>query len=67
MEKKKKNQPANTRDIRDMDSIPGSGRSPGGEHGNPLWYSYLENPHGQRNLVGCSPWDCKESDMTKAT
>ena len=65
--KKKKNQPANTRDIRDMDSIPGSGRSPGGGHGNPLWYSYLENPHGQRSLVGCSQWDCKESDMTKVT
>ena len=22
-------------------------------------------PHGQRNLVGCSPWDCKESDTTE--
>ena len=28
----------------DMDSIPGSGRSPGGENGNPLQYSFLENP-----------------------
>ena len=28
----------------DMDWIPGSGRSPGGGHGNPLQYSYLENP-----------------------
>ena len=28
----------------DMDSIPGSGRSPGGEHVNPLQYSCLENP-----------------------
>ena len=28
----------------DPGSIPGSGRSPGGGHGNPLWYSYLENP-----------------------
>ena len=28
----------------DMGSIPGSGRSPGGWHGNPLWYSCLENP-----------------------
>ena len=27
-----------------MGSIPGSGRSPGGRHGNPLQYSYLENP-----------------------
>ena len=28
----------------------------GGGHGNPLQYSYLENPHGQRSLAGCSPW-----------
>ena len=39
------NPPANTGDIRDRDSIPGLGRSPGGEHGNPiLQYSCLENP-----------------------
>ena len=31
-------------DIRDVGSIPGLGRSPGGEHGNPLQYSCLENP-----------------------
>ena len=36
--------PANTRDTRDMGSIPGSGRCPGGGHGNPLQYSCLENP-----------------------
>ena len=28
----------------DADSIPGSGRSPGEEHGSPLQYSFLENP-----------------------
>ena len=39
-----KNQPANIGDKRDMGSIPGSGRSPGGGHGNPLWYTCLENP-----------------------
>ena len=39
-----KNQPGNAGDIRDMGSIPGSGRSPGGGHGNPLQYSCLENP-----------------------
>ena len=39
-----KNPPANARDIRDMSSIPGLGRSPGGEHGNPLQYSCLKNP-----------------------
>ena len=39
-----KNTPANAGDIRDEGSIPRSGRSPGGGHGNPLQYSYLENP-----------------------
>ena len=39
-----KNLPANERDIRDAGSIPGLGRYPEGGHGNPLWYSYLENP-----------------------
>ena len=43
--------------------IPGLGRSPGGGHGNPLQYSCLENPHGQRILAGYSPWGLKESDM----
>ena len=39
-----KNLHANAGDIRDMGSIPGSGRSPGGGHGNLLQYSYLKNP-----------------------
>ena len=39
-----KNSPASAGDVRDMDSIPGSGRSPGGGHGNPFQYSYMENP-----------------------
>ena len=39
-----KNLPANAEDVRDAGSIPGSGRSPGGGHGNPLQYSCLENP-----------------------
>ena len=39
-----KNPPANAGDARDTGSVPGSGRSPGGEHGNPCQYSYLENP-----------------------
>ena len=39
--------------------------SSGGGHGNPLQYSCLENPHGQRSLVGYSPWGRKESDTTK--
>ena len=38
-----KNPPANVRDAKDVGSILGSGRSPGGGHDNPLQYSYLEN------------------------
>ena len=51
----------------DLGSIPGSGRSPGGGNRSPLQYSCLENPHGQRILVGFCPWGCKESevDMTE--
>ena len=37
-----KNLPANAGDIRDVVSIPGLGRLPGGEHSNPLQYSCLE-------------------------
>ena len=48
----------------DLGSNPGLGRSPGRGHGNPLQYSCLENPHGQRSLVSCSPWGHKESDRT---
>ena len=33
--------------------------------GNPLQYSCLENPHGQRSLMGYSPWDHKELDTTE--
>ena len=39
-----KNAPANAQDIRDMGSVSGSGKSPGGGHGNTLQYSSLENP-----------------------
>ena len=39
-----KNPPAHVGDLRDIGSIPGSRRSPGGGHGNPLQYSWLENP-----------------------
>ena len=42
--KEVKNPPINAGDTRDWDSIPGSGRSPGDGHGNPLQYSGLENP-----------------------
>ena len=43
----------------DLHLIPGLGRSPGGVHDNPLQYSCMENPHGQRNLVGYNPWGCR--------
>ena len=43
-----KNPPPNPRDIRDVGSIPGLGRSPGGGHGNSLQYSCLENPMDRR-------------------
>ena len=42
--KKKKKSTCSTRVAEDLGSIPGLGRSPGGGHGNPLQYSYLENP-----------------------
>ena len=42
-----KNMLTSAGDIRDMGSIPGSGRSPGGRHGNPLQYSCLEDPMGR--------------------
>ena len=62
-----KNLPANAGDVRDTGSTHGSGRSSGGEHGNPLQYSCLENPPEQRSLVGYSPRSHKESDMTEVT
>ena len=48
-----------TCNVGDLGSTPGLVRSPGGGHGNPLQYSYLENPHGQRSLMGYSPWGLK--------
>ena len=58
-----KNSPVNARDT---GSIPGSGRSPGGGHGNPLQYSCLENP------IDRGAWQpivhgVTESDITEAT
>ena len=50
-----KNLPANPGHIRDVGSIPGSGRPCGGDYGNPLQYSCLGYPHGWRGLTGYSP------------
>ena len=49
----------------DLGSVPGLGGSPGGGHSNPFQYPCLENPHGQRSLVGYSPWGLEESDTTE--
>ena len=43
----------------DLGSFPGLGRSLGGGHSNPLQYSCLKYPHGQRSLIGYSPWGCR--------
>ena len=43
----------------DLSSIPGLGRSPGEGKGYPLQYSGLEN------FMDCSPWGCKNLDMTE--
>ena len=45
--------------VGDLGSFLKLGKSPEGGHGNPLQYSCLENPLGQRSLVGCSPWGLK--------
>ena len=54
-----------TCNVGDLGSIPGLGRPPRGGHGNPLQYSCLENPQGQKSLAGYRPWDHKESDITE--
>ena len=49
----------------DPGSIPGSGRSPGGGHGDPLVFLPGES-HGQRSLAGYSPWwGRRASDTTE--
>ena len=53
------------RGTRDMGSIPGLGRSPGGGKWQPLPVLFPEKSHGQRSLVGYSPKGPKESDMTE--
>ena len=62
-----KNLSANSGDIRDVDSIPGSGRSPGGGNGLPTPIFLPGESHGQRSLAGYSPWGHKELDTTGGT
>ena len=54
-----KNLPADAGDARETGSIPGLGRSPGGEHGNPLQYSCLEN------LMDREAWWAAVHEVTK--
>ena len=60
-----KNLPGSSGDLRDVGSIPGLGRSPGGGHGYPLQYSCKGNPHGHRSLAGYRPQGRKESHATE--
>ena len=60
-----KNPLANAGDISDVGWIPGSGRCPGGGHGNPLNYSCLENPMDKGSWQATQSH--KESDTTEAT
>ena len=60
-----KNPLGNAGEVRDAGVIPGLGRSPGGGHGNPIFLP--GESHGQKSLVGYSPWGHKESDATEVT
>ena len=61
-----KNPSANAGDIRDAGSIPGSGRPPGGGHGNPPQYSFLETPL-DRGTWWATVYSVAELDMTEVT
>ena len=58
------NPPANARDPRDAGLIPGSGRFPGEGNGNPLQYSYLENPMDRGAWWATVHGVAKQSDTT---
>ena len=60
-----KNPPANAGDTGDAGSIFGSGRVPGEGKWQPTPVFLPEKSHGERSLVGYSPWGRKELDMTK--
>ena len=55
------------RRLKDLCSIPGLGRSPGGGNGNPLQLFLPGESHGQRSLAGYSPRGHKELDLTDVT
>ena len=60
-----KNLACQCRKHRDVGLIPGSGIFPGGQHVNPSPVFLPGESHGQRRLVGYSPWGGRESDMTE--
>ena len=60
-----KNPPANAGDAKDMGSIPGPGRCPGGGNGNPLQYPCLENPMDRGTWRAIVHRGCTESDTTE--
>ena len=62
-----KNLPANAGDIRDAGLILGSGRCPGGGHGNALQYSCLENPMNRGAWWATVRGVAKNLDTTEAT
>ena len=57
----------NTGAVGDAGSIPGSGRSPGGGHGNPLQYSCLENPMDRGTWRATVHGGHKKSDTSEVT
>ena len=65
--KQTKKPPANAGNIRNAGLIPGSGRSPGEGYGNPLQYSFLENPMDRGAWQATVRGGHKELDMTKVT
>ena len=62
-----KNPPADAGDVRDVGSIPGLGRSPGGGHGNPRQYSWLEDPMDRGAQWALVHRVSKDWDPTKTT
>ena len=65
MVEKVKNPPANAGDTGDTGSIPGSGTSPGGKKWQLSPVFLPGKSHGQRTLVGYSPWGHTELDTTE--
>ena len=60
-----KNPLTNAGHAKDVDSIPASGRFPQRRKWQPTPVFFPGKSHGQRSLVGYSPWGCKESDTTE--